>query len=491
MAEAKTPSLSICLLCYNDAGTIGSLVAAAFKIGRELTPDHEVVVVNDGSTDGSQAILAELQSRYPELRLVRHPINQGYGAAVRSALRAATKDWIFYTDGDGQYDVLELSRLWQARGPGVEVVNGYKVHRADPWYRVLIGWGYNLTNKLLFGIRLRDIDCDFRLIRTELVRTLDLRAAGGEICVEMARGWERRGVRVVEVPVSHFHRVLGRSQFFRPARIVGCVVGLVRLWRRLRREGRDRIGFQPSEYDLMFALEDRHWWYRGMAAIHWALGAVPPPRAPGRWLDVGCGTGGRLASIRPAGIGLDVSLEALRRCRQRGLRHLVQGAADALPFRAGAFDWLTCCDVLSVVADPAVVLLESHRVLRDGGSLTVSSAAVAGLFGPHDLAVGSVRRFSRHQLRSLLQTVGFRVIRLSYANALLLAPIWIVRKLQLMIGWFGRGGPSFDLRRHSRLVELVGHGCLRLEAWLLRYADLPIGVSLVGLARRDAGSPGG
>lgn len=234
MPAQTAPSLSICFPCFNDAGTIGSLVASGMAVARGLTDRYEVIVVNDGSSDASGTVLAELARVYPHLTVITHPKNLGYGAALRSAFGHATMDFLFYTDGDGQYDVMELTRLWSHLNDGVSVVNGYKVSRADPFYRLLVGWCYNGFNKALFRIHLRDIDCDFRLIRRDLLQKLDLKADGGEICVEMVRKWEQLGAKVVEVPVSHYHRVLGRSQFFRPSNVVQALRGVLGLRLRLR-----------------------------------------------------------------------------------------------------------------------------------------------------------------------------------------------------------------------------------------------------------------
>ena len=231
---SQTHTLSIFFPCYNDAGTIGSLVAAADIVAAEDTEDYEIIVVDDRSTDQSRVLLEGLQKRYARLRLVFHEKNRGYGAVLRSGFFHSKKELIFYTDGDGQYDVFELRKLLSVMNDGVDVANGYKVSRADPFYRLLVGWSYNVLNKILFRIRLRDIDCDFRLIRQKLLWRLQLTADGGEICVEMVKQWEQLGARVAEVPVSHYHRVLGRSQFFQPARLVLALGGLIRLWWRLK-----------------------------------------------------------------------------------------------------------------------------------------------------------------------------------------------------------------------------------------------------------------
>src|SRR3954467_6655586 len=158
------PGLSVFFPAYNDAGTIASLVISAVKVASSLTDNYEVIVVNDGSRDDTAKILDELTRIYPDhVRIVDHGVNRGYGAALRSGFASATKEFVFYTDGDGQYDPSDLVALLQAVTPFTGLVNGYKTKRSDPWHRTAIGWLYNQFARRLFRIRLRDIDCDFRL----------------------------------------------------------------------------------------------------------------------------------------------------------------------------------------------------------------------------------------------------------------------------------------------------------------------------------------
>jgi glycosyltransferase involved in cell wall biosynthesis len=230
MAAPPAGSLTIFFPCYNDAGTIGSLVAGAHVVGKDSGRDFEIVVVDDGSRDNSAELLEELRSRYPELRVVYHGTNRGYGAALRSGFSAATKELVFYTDGDGQYDVLELKKLLPVVQDGVDVVNGYKISRSDPWHRVVIGKVYLVLMRLLFQFRVRDVDCDFRLMRRSALETVELKHSSGVICLELVKKLERAGFRFVDFPVHHYHRVHGRSQFFNFPRLFATGVNILKLW---------------------------------------------------------------------------------------------------------------------------------------------------------------------------------------------------------------------------------------------------------------------
>ncbi len=224
-------SLSVFFPAYNDAPSLPPLIAKTFAVLDEFVEDFEVIVVNDGSADDTGAVLEELRVQYgPRMRVITHPENKGYGGALRTGFSEATKDFIFYTDGDGQYDVGDLPALLGAMQPHVGLVNGYKIARQDPWHRKVIGAVYNQFARFLFGVRLRDIDCDFRLFRRALLEEKPLRSSSGTICVELVKLLERSGMDVVELPVGHYPRLHGRSQFFRVKSLATTFVQLCRLY---------------------------------------------------------------------------------------------------------------------------------------------------------------------------------------------------------------------------------------------------------------------
>jgi glycosyltransferase involved in cell wall biosynthesis len=234
VSAAGRPSITAFFLCYNDAGTIPSMVIVADRTLRELTDDYEIVVGNDASTDRSSELLAELQQLYPRLRVLNHPRNLGYGGNLRTGFAAATKDLVFYTDGDGQYDPSELAVLYQQLLPEVDVVQGWKLQRHDPLHRIVIGKAYHAVVRAWFGLHLRDVDCDFRLIRRYVLESFPLESDSGCITVELMTRIEMGGFNVREVPVHHYHRAHGQSQFFNFRRVAATLVQLFELWVHLR-----------------------------------------------------------------------------------------------------------------------------------------------------------------------------------------------------------------------------------------------------------------
>src|ERR1044072_479233 len=235
-----TQGISVFFPAYNDEASIAGLVGDSLAVLAGLTDDFEVIVVDDGSRDGTAAGLEELVRADSRVKVVRHRTNQGYCAALRTGFARATKEFVFYTDGDGQCDVGELAQLWPLLGEGVDIVNGYKIQRADGWQRKAIGGGYNGLAHLLFSIPIRDVDCDFRLVRRRAVEQVELVSSSGSICVELVHKLHRAGCVFAEVPVRHRPRVHGRSQFFTLRRVSRTALDLVSLWLRVAAPGRRR-----------------------------------------------------------------------------------------------------------------------------------------------------------------------------------------------------------------------------------------------------------
>ncbi len=230
IGQKRISGISVVFPAYNDGGTIASMVAAAWIALQQVTKDFEIIVVNDGSSDYTATMLDEVSTRYPELRVITHPSNRGYGAALRTGFSAATKDWVFYTDGDSQYNPLELVNLVDALHDGVDVVNGYKLTRNDSWMRMVIGRAYHYFVKFIFGIRIRDVDCDFRLIPRNILEEIELKSNSGAICLELVKKIQDAGYVFAEVPVNHYSRKYGVSQFFVPWRIIRTLRQLADLY---------------------------------------------------------------------------------------------------------------------------------------------------------------------------------------------------------------------------------------------------------------------
>ena len=249
-------SISAFFPAYNDVGSIGKIIHTMAWLLPKLTHNFEIVVVDDGSVDGTGDLLRVLAREYPFLKVIHHGVNRGYGAALITGFANCSKDLIFYTDGDGQYDVEELPKLLYAFGPDVDMVNGYKISRSDPRHRIVAGLVYRQIMKLMFRLNIKDVDCDFRLFRRKLLERTQLTCDSGVICVEMVKRFQDRGCQIVEIPVHHYHRYHGSSQFFSARHLRRVFIQLFGAWWRLVvRRGRGR----PARIsELKVALRDTH-----------------------------------------------------------------------------------------------------------------------------------------------------------------------------------------------------------------------------------------
>lgn len=209
-------SLSIFFPCLNDALVLPTLIKKANTIASKFTNEYEIIIVNDGSTDDSLKVLRKMKKIYSRLKIIDHGENRGYGAALRSGFKNSNKDWVFYTDGDGQYDVGELSKLIHVLDARTDVVNGYKKSRQDSIIRKIFGYLYNLTLHLKYKLPIKDIDCDFRLMKNSLLKKISLQEDTGAICLELILKLQKQNAHFKEVEVNHYPRLYGKSQFFTP-----------------------------------------------------------------------------------------------------------------------------------------------------------------------------------------------------------------------------------------------------------------------------------
>lgn len=232
-------SISVTMPAYNEEANIGEMIEDSIATISKVTDDYEVIAVNDGSKDGTARVIAERAAKYPQARLVNHEVNQGYGAAVYDGFAAATKDLIFFTDGDRQFVLEEIQKLL----PLIEradMVVGYRAPRKDPWHRVLYGKGWSMLVTLLFGYTARDIDCAFKLFKREIITNIggQIESRGATFSAEWLVRTKRAGYEIAEVPVTHLPRVAGSQTGARLDVITRAFKELARFRWTLWREGK-------------------------------------------------------------------------------------------------------------------------------------------------------------------------------------------------------------------------------------------------------------
>jgi glycosyltransferase involved in cell wall biosynthesis len=226
-------SMTFFFPAYNEEGNLAPLVEKALEVLPGFVSDFDIVIVDDGSRDGTEAEARALELKHPQVRYVRHPQNRGYGEALRSGFKACQGEVAFYTDGDNQFDLEELRVAWPVLA-GADVVAGYRIKRADPWHRLFIAWTYNHVIRVLFSLRVHDVDCAFKLVRKEVVEAVEPMSGGAFFSAEFLLRAHHQGFRVVEVGVHHYPRTVGKPKGATPKVILRTVRDMLRLRQSLR-----------------------------------------------------------------------------------------------------------------------------------------------------------------------------------------------------------------------------------------------------------------
>ncbi len=226
----KNLPISIFFPAYNEEDNIAETVRQAEEVVQRITDTYEIIVVNDGSKDDTGPIADQIALVNSRVRVIHHSPNQGYGGALWSGFQAAKYDWVFFTDADLQFRLDELVNLAE-HIPENDVVLGYRAPRKDPFMRLVNAWGWNLLNRFLFGLKVRDIDCAFKLMRRDLVASLPVKSRGAMISAEILIRLQRKGIVFKEVPVTHLPRLHGEATGAKPAVIIRAFKELFGLYR--------------------------------------------------------------------------------------------------------------------------------------------------------------------------------------------------------------------------------------------------------------------
>ena len=225
--------------CYNEEKNLTNLVSGCDQVLREICDDYEIIIVDDGSTDGTTAVVQDLKRQYPKIEYVRHEKNHGYGGAVYTGFKKSRYEYIFFSDGDNQFNLEEIPLLVKKISEA-DLVTGFRHRRADPAMRHLIAWVYGLVVRIVFGLGITDIDCAFKLFKRSTLQRIDIRnivSKGALINTEIYARMKKLNMTVIEVPVTHYARLTGKQTGASPRVILRAMAELVSLKVKLRREG--------------------------------------------------------------------------------------------------------------------------------------------------------------------------------------------------------------------------------------------------------------
>ncbi|MGZ3639952.1 MAG: glycosyltransferase family 2 protein, partial [Ktedonobacterales bacterium] len=236
LAQSRVHSISVVLPAFNEEAVISSTVRSVVETLDSWGHPFEILVVNDGSADRTGDIVREIAATDPRVHLIDHTVNQGYGAALVSGFEAATQDLIFFMDSDGQFDIHDLAQSLALIGR-YDAVLGYRIKRQDTWMRLLNAWGWKQLVRLVFGLRVRDVDCAFKLYRAEFFRRCQLETCGAMINTEMLYKFTRAGYTFTEVGVRHLPRRSGRATGAKLSVIARAFKEMIYYAWKWRREG--------------------------------------------------------------------------------------------------------------------------------------------------------------------------------------------------------------------------------------------------------------
>jgi glycosyltransferase involved in cell wall biosynthesis len=229
----NSESISVFFPAHNEVDNIGPLTEKTVQVLESLGVDYEVLIINDGSTDGTRAVADRLGEKYDKVRPIHHEVNKGYGGAVWTGLRSAAKDLVFFTDGDGQFDITELKDFYEALN-GYDAVLGYRIKRQDPFHRIVFAKCWMSLIWLLFGFRLRDLDCAFKLIRRRLLEGLEPECGGAMVTVELIVKLRARGMTYIEKGAHHYPRTAGEQSGGSPRVVLRAFKELFKTYGKLR-----------------------------------------------------------------------------------------------------------------------------------------------------------------------------------------------------------------------------------------------------------------
>ncbi len=218
-AVDRLPSLSVFFPCHNEVGNIERLVLRTLEVLPNVADQFEIIIVNDGSRDGTRELADRLASEHAAVRAIHHEENRGYGGALKSGFAASRYEFVFFTDGDGQFDVGEITLL-MALLDRADIGVGWRMKRADPFIRLVNAKAYCTMIRLLFGLKVRDIDCAFKLLPRKVLESVELHSDGALISAELLIKARHAGFTVAETGVHHYPRLAGQQSGARLSVIV-------------------------------------------------------------------------------------------------------------------------------------------------------------------------------------------------------------------------------------------------------------------------------
>lgn len=404
--------LSILIPVYNERAVVERSLSLVLAAPLPENMERELVIVDDCSTDGTSEILKRIAANEPRIRLFRHAVNQGKGAAVRTAIQEAQGDFTIVQDADLEYDPNEYPKLMKPMLEGhADAVFGSRYlageqTRVLPFWHSMINKYLTLLSNIFSNIKLTDMETCYKVFRTDLLKSIPIRSNRFGFEPEITMKCAKRKLRIYEVPISYHGRT------YEEGKKIGWKDGLQALGVILKFWLIDDLYVAPEGKGALINLT------RTPNYLKWITELIRPWLGD-RVLEIGAGDGtftGRLMGRRTRYVAAEGDPIELHALRNRFLRTPNVTVEEWLPRRPAVepawreeFDSALCLNVLEGVPDPAQTLAVLHRALKPGGSLVLLAPLGASLYGPVDRRMGQLRRFDLGPLQALLASSGFVV----------------------------------------------------------------------------------
>lgn len=438
--------ISIVVPAYNEAKRLGPFLTKLIDFCRSSSRHYEIIVVDDGSLDSTTQIAQSFKMKFPTLQVVKLHQNRGKGFAVKRGLFKAQGKICLFMDADGSVQPDEIEKnLHYLEKENYDIFIGSRVLSSSStivrakWYRYAIGRIFNFMVHTLLFKDIQDTQCGFKIFKKEVVKPLFsrsyLRGFGFDIEILYLAG--KMGYRIKEGAVNWTNVAGSKVNLLADPIKMFVNILQIRNWHCTPINSKNKY-MGPNEYKFMYEMEKEHWWFVSHRMLFSKLITELRFQNP-KILDVGAGTGAKLQIFQTVGqaTGVEISPKAIEFCGKRGLRNVIQGSAEQLPFPDKSYDLIVYSDILEHLPDPVQALREGGRVLRDSGKIIVTVPAFKFLWSQHDEALCHYRRYEKEELKADFREAGLKIDRIGYlffTSFFFVAPIRILRRFFIKKG---------------------------------------------------------